>query len=72
MIGLPEETLEDIELSKQLIMEARPDHVEINMVTPYPGTDIFEKLMPEDPAEDRPLVSLVPPGHGHPFGPPRF
>ena len=49
MIGLPGETLEDIELTKKLIMAVRPDHVEINMVTPYPGTDIFEKLMPEDP-----------------------
>ncbi len=49
MIGLPGETPEDIELSKKLILEARPDHVEINMVTPYPGTDIFPKLMPEDP-----------------------
>lgn len=51
MIGLPDETPEDIELSKRLIMEARPDHVEINMVTPYPGTDIFNKLMAEDPAD---------------------
>jgi anaerobic magnesium-protoporphyrin IX monomethyl ester cyclase len=51
MIGLPGETLEDIELTKKLIMEVRPDHVEINMVTPYPGTDIFEKLMPEDPSK---------------------
>jgi anaerobic magnesium-protoporphyrin IX monomethyl ester cyclase len=50
MIGLPEETPEDIELSKKLIMEVQPDHVEINMVTPYPGTDIFEKLIHEDPA----------------------
>ncbi len=49
MIGLPEETLEDIELSKRLIREVRPDHVEINMVTPYPGTDLFGKLIPENP-----------------------
>ncbi len=49
MIGLPEETPEDIELSKELILEAKPDYVEINMVTPYPGTEIFDKLMPEDP-----------------------
>jgi anaerobic magnesium-protoporphyrin IX monomethyl ester cyclase len=49
MIGLPEETPEDIELSKKLILDVQPDHVEINMVTPYPGTDIFEKLIPEDP-----------------------
>lgn len=51
MIGLPDETPEDIALSKQLILEARPDHVEINMVTPYPGTDIFKALMPQDPME---------------------
>ena len=51
MIGLPGETLEDIELTKKLIMEVRPDHVEINMVTPYPGTDIFKRLIPEDPSK---------------------
>jgi anaerobic magnesium-protoporphyrin IX monomethyl ester cyclase len=51
MIGLPDETLDDIELSKRLILEARPGHVEINMVTPYPGTDIFDKLVREDPME---------------------
>lgn len=49
MIGLPEETPEDIELSKKLILESEPDYVEVNMVTPYPGTEIFEKLIPEDP-----------------------
>jgi radical SAM superfamily enzyme YgiQ (UPF0313 family) len=49
MIGLPDEAPEDIELSKKLILEVQPDHVEINMVTPYPGTDIFAKLIPEDP-----------------------
>ncbi len=47
MIGLPDERPEDIELSKKLIVEARPDYVEVNMVTPYPGTDIFDKLIPE-------------------------
>ncbi len=50
MIGLPGEGPEDIELSKKLILESRPDYVEINMVTPYPGTDIFDKLIREDPA----------------------
>ncbi len=48
MIGLPGEGPQDIELSKKLILEARPDYVEVNMVTPYPGTDIFEKLITED------------------------
>ncbi|MFC1834361.1 B12-binding domain-containing radical SAM protein [Thermodesulfobacteriota bacterium] len=50
MIGFPDETPEDIELSKKLIEDVRPDHVEINMVTPYPGTDLFERLIPEDPS----------------------
>ncbi len=51
MIGFPDEAPEDIELSKKLILEAQPDHVEINMVTPYPGTEIFNKLLPEDPSK---------------------
>lgn len=50
MIGLPGEGPEDIELSKKLILESQPDYVEINMVTPYPGTDIFPRLIPEDPS----------------------
>lgn len=51
MIGFPGETPEDIELSKRLIEEAKPDHVEINMVTPYPGTDLFPMLLSEEPAD---------------------
>jgi anaerobic magnesium-protoporphyrin IX monomethyl ester cyclase len=50
MIGFPDETTEDIELSKKLILDARPDYVEVNMVTPYPGTDLFSRLIAEDPA----------------------
>jgi anaerobic magnesium-protoporphyrin IX monomethyl ester cyclase len=49
MIGLPEETREDIDLSKKLIQDAGPDYVEINMVTPYPGTELFDKLIQQDP-----------------------
>ncbi|MFH0822164.1 MAG: radical SAM protein [Pseudomonadota bacterium] len=49
MIGFPEETREDVEMSKQLIREARPDYVEVNMVTPYPGTWLFDELISEDP-----------------------
>jgi anaerobic magnesium-protoporphyrin IX monomethyl ester cyclase len=49
MIGFPGEAPEDIELTKKLIKEAQPNHVEINMVTPYPGTDLFEQLVAESP-----------------------
>jgi radical SAM superfamily enzyme YgiQ (UPF0313 family) len=48
MIGFPGETPEDIELSKELILNARPDHVEVNMVTPYPGTELFPALIGHD------------------------
>ncbi len=51
MIGFPDETSEDIEMSKRLILEAQPDYVEVNMVTPYPGTDLFARLISEDPME---------------------
>jgi radical SAM superfamily enzyme YgiQ (UPF0313 family) len=50
MIGFPGETPEDIEQTKRLILESQPDYVEINMVTPYPGTDLFSRLIGEDPA----------------------
>jgi anaerobic magnesium-protoporphyrin IX monomethyl ester cyclase len=53
MIGFPEETSEDIEMSKRLILESQPDYVEVNMVTPYPGTDLFARLISEDPMEIR-------------------
>jgi anaerobic magnesium-protoporphyrin IX monomethyl ester cyclase len=48
MIGFPDETSEDIDLSKELINSARPDYVEVNMVTPYPGTDLFTRLIDQD------------------------
>ncbi len=51
MIGFPGETPQDVELSKNLIMDVQPDYVEINMVTPYPGTELFDKLMPGDPSQ---------------------
>lgn len=53
MIGFPDETNEDMEMSKRLILEAQPDYVEINMVTPYPGTDLFPRLISEDPLKIR-------------------
>ncbi len=51
MVGFPTETPEDIELSKKLILQARPDYVEVNMVTPYPGTDLFNQLVSVPPSE---------------------
>lgn len=53
MIGFPDESPEDIAMSKRFIQEAQPDYIEVNMVTPYPGTDLFERLISEDPLEIR-------------------
>ena len=50
MVGFPGETREDIQMSKAFIMAARPDYVEVNMVTPYPGTELFNQFVTEPPA----------------------
>lgn len=53
MIGFPDESAEDVAMSKRFILEAQPDYIEVNMVTPYPGTDLFERLISDDPLEIR-------------------
>jgi radical SAM superfamily enzyme YgiQ (UPF0313 family) len=49
MVGFPGETEEDVALSKRLIEKARPDYVEVNLVTPYPGTELYERLVDAAP-----------------------
>jgi radical SAM superfamily enzyme YgiQ (UPF0313 family) len=41
MLGFPEETEEDIELSIETMKELNPDHTIWSILTPYPGTDIW-------------------------------
>lgn len=43
ILGLPGENKESIEQTLNFIFETDPDVVEINLLTPYPGTDIYEK-----------------------------
>lgn len=45
MIGFPGETRQDIQMSKDFIAQYRPDYVEVNIVTPYPGTELWEFTM---------------------------
>jgi radical SAM superfamily enzyme YgiQ (UPF0313 family) len=45
MIGFPGETKEDIDTNKEFIAKYRPDYAEVNMVTPYPGTELWDMLM---------------------------
>ena len=53
MIGFPTETPRDIVITKQFIERSQPDRIEINMVTPFPGTPLFDRLIDEDPLKIR-------------------
>ena len=41
LLGHPSETLTDIKLTKQWILEAKPDDFDLNIITPYPGSKIY-------------------------------
>ncbi|UCE23477.1 MAG: B12-binding domain-containing radical SAM protein [Candidatus Zixiibacteriota bacterium] len=53
MIGLPDETPDDILLTLNLIEKSRPNHVSMSIFTPYPGSHMYDQLMREGrmPAE---------------------
>jgi len=42
IIGLPGETRETLRASVRLLREINPDNVHINVVTPYPGTNLYK------------------------------
>ena len=44
MIGFPDETMPDIELTEKLIKEIRPDFLFLSACTPYPGTQIYDVM----------------------------
>ncbi len=43
----PDETYEDVELSRKLIKELKPDILSVSAIVPYPGTEVY-RLMKED------------------------
>jgi radical SAM superfamily enzyme YgiQ (UPF0313 family) len=57
IIGLPGETKETIEVSKQLIKEVKPDILQVSVASPFPGTEFYEwcrekgYLLTDDPNE---------------------
>jgi len=57
IIGLPGETKETIEATKRLIKETKADAITVAVVTPFPGTELYEwakengYLITEDPNE---------------------
>lgn len=42
MIGNPKETLADIKTTFKVIKQLRPDYVHITILTPFPGTKVYE------------------------------
>ncbi|UCD63581.1 MAG: B12-binding domain-containing radical SAM protein [Candidatus Zixiibacteriota bacterium] len=48
MIGLPDETPQDIRMTLDLIEQSRPDHVSISIFTPYPGSHFYDRLKREN------------------------
>lgn len=42
-IGHPSETLEDIEMTKQWLLDNKPDAFEIYVITPYPGSLLYDQ-----------------------------
>jgi anaerobic magnesium-protoporphyrin IX monomethyl ester cyclase len=57
IIGLPGETKETIDLTKELIKETRPEILQVSVASPFPGTEFYKwaknegYLITEDPNE---------------------
>src|SRR3989344_5337034 len=45
MIGTPYETMEDIQKTKELLKEIKPDYIGLFFTTPYPGTGLYQQTL---------------------------
>lgn len=45
MIGTPHETMEDIQKTKELLKEIKPDYTGFFFTTPYPGTELYKQTL---------------------------
>ena len=43
MVGFPEETEEDTNMTLRFIKKIKPDNIELSIFTPYPGTELYDK-----------------------------
>ena len=48
LIGFPTETKHDVNLTKNWIKKAKPDDFDINILTPYPGSKIYDESVRSD------------------------
>jgi radical SAM superfamily enzyme YgiQ (UPF0313 family) len=44
MVGTPRETRDSIEATRRLVAEIRPDHLNVQVFVPYPGTELHRTL----------------------------
>ena len=49
MIGNPTETYEDIEMTRKLAKKSEADELRFFITTPYPGTELYNSLINENP-----------------------
>jgi anaerobic magnesium-protoporphyrin IX monomethyl ester cyclase len=52
MIGIPTETIEDINKSINLISELKPNHVNYSICTPFPKTALYERALQQSDDPD--------------------
>jgi len=52
IIGHPSETLDDIKLTRKWLLEAKPDDFDLNLLTPYPGSKIYNDSIPSTKFKD--------------------
>jgi len=43
LLGMPEETEDDIRLTDELVEKINPDYFGITILCPYPGSDLYDK-----------------------------
>jgi radical SAM superfamily enzyme YgiQ (UPF0313 family) len=60
MVGLPGETWRSIELTRSLIREIRPEHLNVQVLVPYPGTELGEELKWRQKGADNAISGAAP------------
>lgn len=48
MLGLPGESMETLEMTRQWILKYRPDRVQVGRLIPFPGTPLFKNIQNYD------------------------
>lgn len=58
IVGFPFETLEDLQMTRDLVFALEPTFVSINRFTPYPGTELYSEFYASQPPRFMDLFQL--------------